>query len=395
MAVPILMPQIGQDLETGKIVEWRVHENQPVKKGDILAIVESDKATFEVEAYESGIVLSILHPAGDEANVFSPIGYIGQPGETAPKGSNGDGKNSSDHDSQMPNTVVEKSIAASITVEKHFASPTAKRMAKERGLDCNQMQGSGPRGRVIKRDVLAFIPKTDKAAPILSDLHQVATAGQPLAFSKMRRIIAERMTHSKQTIPHFYLFTEVDMTLAQAWRNAFNLQQRTHITLTDLLIKTTAEALVQFPKLNAVVEGEQLRLKKEINIGIAVSVEDGLLVPVVAQADQKSIQEISDLAKKNAEAARRNVIGNIPGTFTISNLGMYRITGFLPIINPPEVAILGVGCIDKQLKPLDLQTIAIREMMQLSLVCDHRAVDGVYGAKFLDAVKTRLENMTP
>ena len=387
MAVPIIMPQIGQDIETGKIVEWRVSENQQVKKGDILAVVESDKATFDVEAYEDGVLLKILNHAGEEARVLAPIGYLGQPGESLPNGNNKPAPAATAFSAAVQ-PAIETAQSAPVT-GKQLSSPTARRIAGEHNLDWRRVQGSGPNGRIVKRDVLAQL---QSAAPAAAAVMAAARTGdEAIPLSRMRLQIAERMTFSKQNVPHFYLFSEVDMTLAEIWRAAFNQSHQARITITDIIIKAVAGLLPRFPRLNALLQKNVLLQKVDVNIGVAVSVTDGLLVPVVAHAQDKTLQEISQLSRKNAEAARAGKLGTTPATFTISNLGMYNITTFLPIINAPEVAILGVGSMHKKVVAQDPHSISIHNVMELSLACDHRAVDGAYGAQFLGALKDHLE----
>jgi pyruvate dehydrogenase E2 component (dihydrolipoamide acetyltransferase) len=388
MAVPIIMPQIGQDIETGKIVEWRVRENQQVKKGDILAVVESDKATFDVEAYDDGVLLKILHHAGEEARVFSPIGYLGQPGESTPNGTNKP-VTASTTASAAVRPALETAPAAFPT-GKQLSSPTARRIAGEHNLDWRRVQGSGPHGRIVKRDVLAQLQSAVPAAPEVPATGHGSDDAIPL--SRMRLLIAERMTFSKQNIPHFYLFSEVDMTLVEVWRAAFNQHHQARITITDIVIKAVASLLPRFPRLNAILQKNVLLQKADVNIGVAVSVPDGLLVPVVAHAQDKTLPEISQISRQNAEAARAGKLGTTPATFTISNLGMYNITTFLPIINAPEVAILGVGSLRKKVVAQDPRSISIHDLMEVSLACDHRAIDGAYGAQFLAALKDQLEH---
>jgi pyruvate dehydrogenase E2 component (dihydrolipoamide acetyltransferase) len=210
-------------------------------------------------------------------------------------------------------------------------------------------------------------------------------------FGKMRRRIAERLTQSKQTIPHFYLFTDVDMTLVLKWRQACNEANQCHVTVNDLIVKAAATALREFPEINSHVADDRLVVKSDINIGVAVSVEGGLLVPVIPRADTLDLIEISRLAKKNAANARRGIIDmSVPGTFTVSNLGRLPVTRFVPIINPPECAILGVANTEKRVVPVQ-DGIAVREMLTLCLACDHRATDGAYAAEFLGAIKEHLE----
>ena len=377
MSIAVIMPQVGQDIETAIIIEWLKKENDPVQKGDIIAIVESDKAAFDVEAYESGILIKILYKEGDEVKVLTPIAYIGQSGEEIVKDT---------PPTEIPTTpVVDKSPASTTEIKSEhkgpIASPSAKRLAKEKGIDLQTVSGTGPGGRITKEDVLnatKSIPYDEKE--------------QVIPFSPMRAKIAERLTRSKQTIPHFILFSDIDMTEAFTWRKQFNEIKGIKITITDMIVKAVASTLCEFPNINAHVAHGKIILKKAINLGIAVSVKDGLAVPVIAEANTKTLIQISQESRKNTEAIREGkLLYNAIGTFTISNLGMYAVDKFLPIINPPECAILALGQTSE--KPAVVNgTLSIRQIMTATLACDHRAVDGVLAAQFLEAIKNYLED---
>lgn len=387
MAKPIMMPQVGQDVETGVIVEWRVKENDQVEKGDVIALVESDKATFEVEAYESGTLLKILYNAGEEAKVLEPIAYIGQQGEKIeqqPEPASAEAAPTTASKKAEDETQISQSPKEGASV-----SPSAKRIARQHDIDLAKIKGTGPKGRITKQDVLDAIESA-------GDTGQPAVAGdQEIPFSKMRKRIAERLTKSKQTIPHFYLSIDVDMTAACRARADYNKQAQDKITFNDIIVKAVATGLAEFGALNTHSAEDKTILRKNINIGVAVSVDDGLLVPVIPDADQKSIQEISHISRDNAEGAKKGILkAQAVGTFTVSNLGMYSVNGFLPIINPPECAILGVGNIEKRAVALDDNSVGVRDIMTLALACDHRVVDGTYAAQFLNAVKNHLENFT-
>ena len=294
--VPILMPQIGQDIEAGTIVQWRKRQNDPVEKGEVILVVESEKAAFDVEAEASGVLLKILHDEGEQVAILQPVGYIGQPGERfEPQAAAAPGEPAETR-RQEPQPAV---AGPHPKGERLLASPAARRIAQEHGLDLASLRGSGPGGRITQDDVLAAVATVGTAA-----------GGQDtiVPFGKIRRRVAERLTASKRTIPHFYLFADVDMTAAQAWRRRFNAEHSAHLTVTDLVIKAAAVALRGFPRLNAHVEAQRLIVKKGIHVGVAVAVAEGLLVPVIADADKKPLPEISRLAKDSAEAARRGVI---------------------------------------------------------------------------------------
>ena len=341
--IAVTVPKVGQDIQVVSIVQWLKCENDTVEKGETILTVESDKATFEVEAEQSGVLVKILNREGEEVEVLQPIAHIGQPEEQ----------------------LDEEPADAKVGLEPAAASAATK--------DEKQPAQPGP-------EAAAMAPMADSSG-----------GDEVVPFGKMRQSIAQRLTLSKQTIPHFYLMMDVDMTEAVQWRRSFNAQHGTRITITDLLIKATAVALRSFPRLNAHVNDQQTVVKKNINIGVAVSVEEGLLVPVIGDADQKSLQEISELSKKNIEAARRGLQKpGSTGTFTVSSLGMHGVIQFIPIINPPESAILAVGSVQSRVVPAPEGT-RVREMVTLTLACDHRSVDGADAAGLLNKIKHDLE----
>ena len=397
---PVPMPQVGENLETGTIVEWLKAEGDPVEKGEVLLTVESEKAVFEVEAGASGMLLEIVHRAGAEVEVFGPLGYIGEPGEKRSGGedtksagraparseptraapSGGGAPTAAEPGAQAPGVPPDEPSGGEILVprprSRPFASPSARRLARELDIDLAQLEGSGPGGRIVKRDIASAADDGgDRVEP----------------FSRARRRIAERMTLSKQTVPHFYLSADVDMTSLLVWRRAFNQWEGAEVSITDLLIRTVARTLARFKRLNAHVQADRMILKKRIHIGVATAVEDGLLVPVVEDADRMRLSEISQIRRDVTEAARRGALKPGPaGTFTITNLGAGGVTRFLPIIQPPECAILGAGSVAERVVSVD-RAPAVRDMMTLTLACDHRGVDGAYAAGFLDQLKRALE----
>jgi pyruvate dehydrogenase E2 component (dihydrolipoamide acetyltransferase) len=382
MVTAIIMPQLGQDIDKAKIVEWVVKENSPVKKGDIVVVVESDKATFEMEAEASGVLLKILHDKDEEVEILTPIGYIGEKGETIEE----PGKTDMQKKKKQPEKVQPGAERqdAKLGAGRVPASPAVRRLARERGIDIEKIKGTGPEGRITRENILSAL-SSDKIPPDESgDIVE--------QFSDTRKVIAIRLTESKQNIPHFYLFTEVDMTGTLKWRTEYNRENNIKITVTDIIVKATALALLEYKRMNAHVAKDKVVLKKNVNVGIAVPTGDGVLVPVIEDADSKSISEINRISKENSENARRRVLNlKSKSTFTVSNLGMYSINYFMPIINPPECSILAVGKSEKKVVPVDDNT-TVRDMMTLGIACDHRAVDGAYAAQFLNKIKQLLEN---
>ncbi len=385
--IRVIMPQVGQDIPTAIIVEWKKQANDPVAQGEVIAVVESDKATFDVEAEQAGVLLEVLHGEGDEVAVFAPIATIGQPGEsvdTVPQ----TGADPSPDVAAAPAGSKDQPPGGRIEAPAGlvFASPRARVLAREHDVALQELCGTGPGGRIIERDVLAFVQTT---GPIVAR----TASDRVVPFPRMRQRIADRMTRSVQTIPHFYLSVDVVMTAAQRWRSAFNREHGADVTVTDLIVKATAAALAHFPKFNAHIAPTKMTLKSGIHIGVATSVDDGLLVPVIPEADSRSLTELSSELKRVTAAAREaSRSSGPPGTFTITSLGMYGIDRFLPIINPPECAILAVGAIQERVVPVPEGT-GVRDIMQLTLAADHRAVDGTDAAQFLRAVRQSLEDI--
>jgi len=385
--IPINMPQVGQDIPTARIIEWTKKEGEAVRKGDVIALVESDKATFEVPSDRDGTLLKIVVPAGQEGEVLKPIAWVGRPEEQIPADFSGS-------KAPPPAVTAEADPAAlgstsQVVVQpRRFASPSARRVARELGTDWSTAQGTGPGGRIQKKDVLAAAAMVRQVTPAPG---AAIAADQVIPFTRMRQRIAERLVLSKQTIPHFHLCQEVDMTEAQQRRRTFNQAENSHVTVTDLIIYMAAKALTEFRRLNAHVQRDRLLIHQGVNVGVATALEDGLLTPVITAAEQKSLLEISRISKQNAENARRSVVdSNAVSTFTISSLGQFDIPMFQPIINPPECALLAVGAIQSRVVPVP-GGIGVRQMMWLNLACDHRAVDGAYAARFLTRLKELLE----
>ena len=429
----INMPQVGQDLETARIIEWHYKVGDEVKEGDILATVESDKASFEVEVFEGGIVLDLLFEEGADAAVFKPIAIIGQKDEQKEKIPETKVVEEKPLVKVQNQKITESSKKVSQQQGKLYVSPSARRVASENKVDLIEIFGSGPNKRIIKKDVLAFLDtilKTTKITPLAKMIAEdvgveyqdvpgtgykgrvmkkdiLSLVGFPksatinpapgdkvVLFDKIRKRIAERLSFSKQTIPHYYLFMDVDFSDVLEWRKKTNEKLGSKISVNDILVKVIADALLSFPEINAHVDDEKIIIKPEINIGVAVSTPGGLLVPVIPNANQLNLGQINEISKKNAEDARRGVINfTKPGTFTISNLGMFGINRFLPIINPPESAILSAGAIEKKVVPAK-NGIKIIDNLTLGLACDHRAVDGAKAALFLSKIKELIENFS-
>lgn len=407
MAKPILVPQVGQDLTEGQILEINVKLGDKVKKGDIVATVESEKAAFEVEAFEAGTVLKICYNPGDWGTVLEPLLWVGEEGEVV----GGDAPAPAVAEVAEP---VAAAPAAVVADGRLRASPLARRLAAIGKLDLAGVTGTGPRGAIVRRDVdkalaAVAVPATPAAppaaaparaadpapvraaAPALPDLPALAAEDVEIPHSRMRQVIADRLLASKQNIPHFYLQAEVDVTDVTRRRKAFNEAHAARVTVNDVLVKCLALTLLEHRGMNAHVSADRIVRKGAINIGVAVSVPDGLMVPVLAEADKMDLMRISSETRALADAARRGVSkSTAKGTFSISNLGMFGVDVF-PIINPPEAAILGVGPAVEQVRPRQ-GGLHVRQIMKLTLSADHRAVDGAMAAGFLARLVEVIED---
>lgn len=407
MAEIIRMPRLSDTMEEGNIVSWLKKVGDSVKSGDILAEVETDKATMELESYFNGTLLYISKPSGT-VPVDGIIAIIGDKSEKvedilaaagSPEGTKSD---SSTEASSTPAPQKEDIKAAKATVEtpslptsdaRIKISPLAKILAKDAAIDYSNLSGSGDQGRIVKKDIENIIHQRD-TVPVQAPQQDSTFNYGDVPLSQMRKVIARRLAESKFTAPHFYLTTEILMDNAIQARQSINDISEVKISFNDFIIKLCALALRKHPAINSSWHGDKITFHRDINIGVAVAVEEGLLVPVVFGADQKSLTQINAEVKSLANKAKAKKLtpqemqGN---TFTISNLGMFDIEEFTAIINPPDACILAVSSIIK--KPVvKNDTIVVGSVMKVTLSCDHRLVDGVTGAKFLQTFKQYLEN---
>ncbi len=426
MANLVVMPKLGLTMKQGKITKWFKQEGEPIQAGEKLFEVATDKLTNEIEASSSGIVRKLLAQEGDSVPCLKPIaviaeadedidGLIPQAGEAQP---------------QSPTEAPKGRASEAVPEEKEtrstgriIASPAARRLAREKGVDLTHIQGSGPKGRIVLADVENGSPLDRKASPMAVktagalgvDLSEVFSQGRIMKedvlrhhhnqqyarvvnpteirtpMSQMRRVIAERMTESWHVSPAVTYDITVDMTQLKGLKEELKEYQR--LTYTDFLVKLVAQALLEFPLLNSSIEGDEIITRNYVNMGVAVAIENGLIVPVIQYADQKGLKEISSQVRDLAHRAKTNQLTGDQlsgGTFTITNLGMYGIDSFSPIINQPEVAILGVNAIN-EVPVLDKGNLVSRPMMKLSLTADHRVADGAVAAQFLHRVKQYIE----
>jgi pyruvate dehydrogenase E2 component (dihydrolipoamide acetyltransferase) len=423
VAKEVIMPALGMAQETGTLLRWFKSEGDSITKGEPLMEVETDKAAVEIEAPASGTLSSIIAREGDVIPVGQRIAVILGPGESdvvVPLQPQPTAVSSPQTDSQ-PKPLAATPVAARLAAEHNIdltkiktnggqirkedviayldtqnqpntssrilASPKAKRIAKENAIDIATVQGTGPDGAVITYDIQSLLTNF----PILQSSEPITNYQLPT--SRVWRVMVDRLSEAWTTIPHFYLIREVNASRLVTWREKVQKNSAEKLTYTDLLVKLTAAALKHYPRLNASWIKDSIVLNPDINIGLAVAVEDGLLVPVIHHADELSLSEIatrrSELVKR-AQANKLTLDDLSGGTFTISNLGMYGVDAFNAIVNPPQAAILAIGRIADRVVPVNGQP-AVQPMLTISLSCDHRAVDGARGAQFLQALADLVE----
>jgi pyruvate dehydrogenase E2 component (dihydrolipoamide acetyltransferase) len=408
MAEVITMPRLSDTMQEGTVAKWHKKVGDKVSEGDLLAEIETDKATMEFESFEEGTLLHIGVEEGGSAPVDAILAILGKEGEDISSLLDGGGKNASESKKEDSSETKEASApkeevkeespapsASSSNDERVKASPLAKKMAEEKGIDLAQVKGSGEGGRIVKRDIDEYKPQSASATS--SSAQAASSSGNTYdeaPVSQMRKTIARRLSDSKFSAPHFYLTMEINMDNALATRASINASGEVKVSVNDMIIKACAVALKQHPAINSSWMGDTIRTNHQINIGVAVAVDEGLLVPVVRNADQKGLKTIGDEVKEYAAKARDKKLqpsdweGN---TFTISNLGMFGIDEFTAIINPPDACILAVGGVVE--KPIVKDgSIKVGNTMKVTLSCDHRIVDGVTGAKFLQTLKSMLES---
>ena len=417
MADIVRMPALSDTMEEGTLVAWHKSVGDAVESGELLAEIETDKAVMEFQSFFDGVLLHIGVEEGSAVPVDAVIAVIGQEGEdyqaaldaeqagsAAPKD---DASSNEDAPSEETLQEITKPLQDTATSTNSAdgrvkASPLAKAMAKEEGIDLSQLKGSGDDGRIVKRDIEAYLkqPKpttapatitAPSAAPV--QLPEPEGAYEDTKVSQMRKVIARRLSESKYSAPHFYLTMEICMDKLMVTRKQINGLSDTKISFNDFVVKAAAKALKEHKNINAAWQGDVIRTFNYVNMGVAVAIDEGLIVPVVRNADTKSLSqiatEIRDLAGKarDRKLTPEQMSGN---TFTISNLGMFGIDEFTAIINSPDACILAVGAIKPRLV-LDNGEVKESNFMKVTLSCDHRVVDGASGAKFLQTLKAILE----
>ena len=441
MATQVILPALGMAQETGIIVRWLIAEGQEVTKGEPLVEIETDKATVEIEAPASGILANVTGTIGVDIPVGQVIASILAPGELSRRDTLDQGgiayrDNTSDGHIALQvggdvNNLPASPLAARIAAEHNLdlgtikptgrriqsadvlahiqeqqtaepmmtsqarlvpASPKARRLAAEQGKDIATIQGSGPTGAVLVADVLATQAESTHL-PVAEPLTGTVVVQKESEVSHIWRVMAERTTQSWTSVPHFYLVREVNASRLISWREQMQKRLVEKVTYSDLLVKVVAAALRDHPRLNASWRSGSITLHEEINIGLAVAVDEGLIVPVIHHADEQSVNDIARIRKElviKAQTSKLQPQDIQGGTFTISNLGMYGVDAFNAIINSPQAAILAVGRIAERVVPIDGQP-SVQPMMVLNLSCDHRVVDGARGAQFLAALADLVE----
>ncbi len=408
MSIPVLMPALSPTMTEGTLAKWHVSVGDVVKSGQILADIETDKATMEVEAVDEGVIGALLIPAGSEGvAVNTPIAMLLEEGETADSLSIPPKTPSSEPAPVAPAAPVSASTAPSpapsavvaSSSERVVASPLARRLAKEKGVDLKALKGTGPRGRIVKNDVLSA--KATGGAEKKSPSPAVAAFGMPPARQEkattMRKVIAERLSESKQTVPHFYLTVDVALDAAMALRAQLNGRPNVtyKLTVNDFILKAIAQALVAVPQANASWQDGMLHYYEWPDISVAVAIDGGLITPIIRRAHEKSLIAISSEIKDLAARAKAGKL--LPeefqgGTFSLSNLGMFGISHFAAIVNPPQGGILAVGAGERRFVPDDKDNPVVKTIMSCTLSVDHRVVDGAVGAAFLQSFKAHLED---
>jgi len=453
------MPKMGDTMEEGKILRWIKQVGDPVKKGEPLAEIETDKVNIEVEAFASGVLRKILVPEGDSAPIGASIALVGTADEALPSEDNTPAavgnvgvEKATNTPKSLPTNgnyavkeastsvvgngqaqvayreaeqgVINQTRTAAGEQGRVFISPLARRLADEHNIDYTKIHGTGPNGRIIKLDVEAALASPAVLAPVqqaasaptlpyaetyvepqaepeVAVLAPVANVGGDIVeipLTAMRRTIARRLSQSMQTAPHFYVTSVIDTgKLAELRKqiNEFAAKDTTPIKVSfnDLIVKAVARTLVRMPEVNVSFAEDHLLQKKQVNVGVAVALEQGLIVPVVCNADQRGMLDLARETRRLAEAARQNKLRPEDfsgGTFTVSNLGMFDVDSFTAVINPPESAILAIGSITPTPVVVDGQVV-VRDRMKVTLSSDHRAIDGAIAARFLQEVKRLLE----
>lgn len=399
MATNVVMPQMGYDMREGTVVRWYKQEGDTVDRGEVIADIETDKATVEFEAYTGGVLGRIVAEAGSAIPVGELIAIITEPGEAVPEATVAPAASTAaPAPAAAPSPEPAPAPATSVPAAdgEVRASPIARRLARERGIDLALVTGTGPNGRITERDVESYEPPAAAPAPAAAAEPAAAPADARIELSRMRQTIARVTSDSKSTAPHFYVTAEIDMGKAMQLRRDVNdvSDPENRVSVNDLMVKAGALALVNHPKFNSFYRGDHLEVHGAMNIGIAIALESGLILPGVSNCESKSLLQIAAatkdlIARANSGALRNDEYSST--TFSISNMGMFDVESFTAIIYPPHAAILAVGSVKEQPVVREGQ-LAVGQMMKATLSTDHRVADGAEAAQFLMEIKRVLEN---
>jgi len=398
----VIMPKMGDAMEEGTLLEWLKKDGDKVQSGEIIGTIQTDKATLELESPGSGVLSGILVSSGETVPVGQPIAALLKAGEALPGGwgsksggakSPSEAKPSKQEEPKNGNGTPTESSASS----RVKATPLARRIAEELGVDLASVKGSGPEGRIVEKDVRTAQPSAPQRASVAATQVAPAVGDQVIPLNKLRQITAQRTAQSKQQVPHFYVTVQVDVEKMMKLREQFAAEESGKVSVNDFVMRACVLALQQMPVVNSVFQGQSLHQPGAIHLGMAVAIEDGLTVPVIKNAQSMTLRQLSDQAKALAGKARDNNLGldELSGsTFTISNMGMLEVDEFIAIINQPNAAILAVSSVKKQVVVVGEDEIEIHRCMNISASYDHRVVDGAVGAKFINLVRGYLENPT-
>jgi pyruvate dehydrogenase E2 component (dihydrolipoamide acetyltransferase) len=410
MAIDILMPALSPTMTEGKLAKWNKKEGDTVSSGEVIAEIETDKATMEVEAVDEGILGKILIPEGTEGvAVNTPIAILVEEGEAVPEGPSTAAPKTEKAEPAKAEAPAPKAAAPAPLVKapvekgnRVFASPLAKRIAKDAGIDLSTLKGSGPNGRIVKKDVEAAKAgggaSAAKSAPVAAYTPGGSTS---TPHSTMRKVIARRLTESKTTVPHFYVSVDVKLDALLALRSQLNAASPAEgpdafkLSVNDLLIKAAAVTLRRVKGVNVSYTDEALIEYNDVDISVAVSIPDGLITPIIRQADRKSLREISNEMKDLASRARAGKLKPEEfqgGSFSISNMGMFGVSSFSAIINPPQAGILAIAAGEKRAVVKPDGSLGVATVMTVTLSVDHRAIDGALAAKWTSAFREVVEN---
>ncbi len=401
MAVAVQLPALSPTMKEGRITKWLKNEGDKISSGTEIAECETDKSNLAIEAYDDGILLKILVKAGDSAPVGSTIAWIGKAGEKVPDAAPVAAAAPAPAPVAAPVAVAAPTVPAkpvpppapAAPAGRLRASPLAKKVAEAQGVDLSGVQGSGPNGRIVRRDVEAAAEKKPAAPVFARAVAGVRQAPTSLPVTTMRKVIAQRLTEVKPGVPHFYLTVELEMEQALKLREEAKAKDL-KISVNDIIVKAVGVAVRRFPRINQVFAGDSIQQLQNVDVGVAVAIEDGLITPIVKDADQKGLAEIAAEVRDLAERAKKKALKPdeyTGGSITVSNLGMFGIDSFIAVINPPQASILAVGKVEPKVVVRDGQMV-IRQMMSMTFSGDHRVVDGAVGAQFLQVVRELIEH---